>query len=82
MKKKLKLKRIYKTILVTIIIIYVCYVFISQQKTLNSYSNREEYYLTQIGEQKENKEKLISLKDNINSEEYIEQMAREKLDMY
>ena len=41
MKKKLKLKRIYKTILVTIIIIYVCYVFISQQKTLNSYSNRK-----------------------------------------
>ena len=82
MKKKLKVKRIYKTILLAIIIVYVCYIFISQQKTLNSYSNREDYYLTQISEQEENKKRLISLKDNINSEEYIEQMAREKLDMY
>ena len=32
--------------------------------------------------EEEKKEKLLETKSNINSKEYIEQVAREKLDMY
>jgi len=40
--KSLRNKKIYKKLLIIGIIIYVSYVFIGQQKTLNSYKNREE----------------------------------------
>ena len=40
------------------------------------------YYHEQIEEQTEYQKKLAETKTNINSEEYIEKMAREKLDMY
>ena len=36
----------------------------------------------EIDKEKKNKEELLELKNNINSPEYIEQIAREKLDMY
>ena len=35
-----------------------------------------------IAEEKQNKEKLIKTKENLNSNEYVERVAREKLDMY
>jgi len=80
--KLLKTKKIYKTLLFSVVLIYVLYVFIGQQKTLNSYKNNKEYYVSKIQEQEEYKENLMSMKENVDSTEYIEQMAREKLDMY
>lgn len=77
-----KSKKIYKYIFFLIIFINVGYIFIAQQKSLDSYSNRKDYYLSQLSEQQKIKENLEELKNNINSNEYIEQMAREKLDMY
>ena len=41
-----------------------------------------ERYSEQIATEEEKKEKLLETKSNINSKEYIEQVAREKLDMY
>ena len=61
---------------------YVLYIFIGQQKTLNSYKNTNEYYTEQINKQLAYQESLTAKKDNINSKEYIEEVAREKLDMY
>jgi len=80
--KLLKTKKLYKKLLFVGILLYISYVFIGQQKTLNSYANNKEYYISKIEEQEEYKENLLSMKENVDSTDYIEQMAREKLDMY
>ena len=77
-----KFKKIFKKILFMLLIVYVASIFINQQKVLNSYKTNNEYYIKQIAEEKEYKKTLMSMKENINSPEYIEKIAREKLDMY
>lgn len=76
------LKKHYKTILLCIVIGYVVSVVISQQKMLNSYNSEIKNLETQISKEKETRESLDAIKENINSTEYIEKMAREKLGMY
>lgn len=75
-------KLILKRIIIIGIAIYVIYTFFVQQKTLNAYKADENRYLEQIALEEERKEELNQTKSNINSEEYIEEIAREKLDMY
>lgn len=80
--KKLSFKKIYKRLLILVFMIYVIYTFIMQQQTLNAYKAEESKYNQEIEKAKEEQEKLVATKNNINSNEYIEQIAREKLDMY
>ena len=75
-------KNIYKKILFIIIACYVLSIFVSQQQALNSYRQDIKKCEEQIAEAKEIKEELIEMKENVNSPEYIEQIAREKLGMY
>lgn len=82
MKKTIKTNKIYKKILILGILAYVMYIFIGQQKTLNSYKNTQKYYSEQLNTQLAYQESLYETKSNINSKEYIEKVAREKLDMY
>lgn len=82
MKNDNKRKKLYKKVFFVCMIIYLAYIFINQQKTLNSYENMQKYYEQQILAKKEYQQELYDEKQNINSEEYIEQVAREKLDMY
>ena len=49
---------------------------------LNQYTSNAEDLAQEIQEEQETKEELAQKKDNVDSLEYIEQMAREKLDMY
>ncbi len=74
--------KLYKKLFIIGIIIYVIYIFASQQRVLNSYKSAQEYYNEQIEVKLAHRETLNETKSNINSEEYIEQVAREKLDMY
>ncbi len=62
--------------------VYVIYTLYSQQLTLNTYQADADRYQGQIASEQETKEELTSIKENINSDEYIEDMAREKLGMY
>jgi len=78
----MKNKKLYKKILLISLSVYVACIFINQQKVLNSYKNTQEFYQKQIEEKLAYQESLKETKTNINSEEYIEQIAREKLDMY
>lgn len=80
--KKVSFKALYKRLLVLCFAIYVIYTFVMQQQTLNAYKSEENQYNQQIEEAVEEQNKLIEEKNNINSDEYIEQVAREKLDMY
>lgn len=76
-----KINKIMNLILI-IAIIYSIFTFINQQSKLNLYKKDISYYTTQINELKEQKEDLIATQENVNSEEYIEQVARKNLDMY
>ena len=58
------------------------YTLVSQQQTLNSYKQEASTYSNQIEEANDKNEELKNVKNNINSTEYIENMAREKLGMY
>ena len=80
--KNTKNKSLLQKVLFIGIIIYVVYTFFSQQKMLNEYQADQKRYNQQIAEAKEQQEELKATKENINSKEYIEEVAREKLDMY
>lgn len=76
------IKKLYKKILLIVIGFYVISIFVSQQKTLNTYQREINQYEGKIGEAQETQDSLIAMKDNVNSPEYIEEIAREKLSMY
>lgn len=76
-----KLNKIMNLILI-VMIVYTIFIFFSQQKKLNSYNKEISYYNTQIEELNAKKAELLTTQENVNSEEYIEEVAREKLDMY
>lgn len=77
-----KNKKIYKKLLILGISIYVVFTLVNQQQTLNQYTANSNELQAQIEEQKEYKEQLAKKKDDVTSLDYIEQTAREKLDMY
>jgi len=82
MKKKSNNSKLIKKICFIGITIYLMCIFINQQKTLNSYKTSQSYYKQEIETKLAYQETLKDKKSNINSEEYIEEVAREKLDMY
>lgn len=75
-------KKIYTILLVIAISIYVIVILINQQKTLNEYSLSKKDVEKEISEQTDYNKELNETKNNVNSKEFIENMAREKLDMY
>lgn len=77
-----KNKKIYMKLLILGIAIYVIFTLMNQQKTLNQYNHDSMELASQIEEAKIYKEKLTKKKDDVTSLDFVEQMAREKLDMY
>ena len=77
-----KSKKIVEIIVILILVIYAILTFINQQKTLNQYSKNYDDLTSQIEKQKEYNEQLSKKKQEIQSDNFIEDMAREKLDMY
>lgn len=82
MRNKIKLKSLIKKFFILGIVVYVFSVFVNQQKVLSSYKNTKEYYKKQIAQKATYNQELYNKKANLSSPEYIEQIAREKLDMY
>ena len=76
------MKKIYKKLIILAIAIYTIFTLINQQKTLNQYSKQSEELNKRIAEETANKEDVAKQKENVDSLEFIEEMAREKLDMY
>lgn len=74
--------KLVKRICLILLIIYVSIIFINQQKTLASYNSQKKYYNDRIVEAKNNNKLLKDEKSNLTSNDYIEKIAREKLDMY
>ena len=80
--KNIKKSNIYKRLFVLAFIIYFVYTLLMQQKTLNSYAAEQAKYNEDIEVAEDEQNELQEMKNNINSDEYIEQIAREKLGMY
>jgi cell division protein FtsB len=78
----MKKGKIYKRLFILAIAVYIVFTLVNQQKTLNQYTQTSKELNEQIDEQKSYKEELAKEKDNVDSLEFIEQTAREKLDMY
>lgn len=76
-----KVNKILNLILI-LVFVYACFTFFNQQAKLNSYSQDISYYSAQIEELKLKKEELEEEQKNVNSEQYIEEVARKKLEMY
>lgn len=76
-----KINKLLNLILV-IAAIYAAVSFVGQQSKLNSYNKDISNYSAQITELEEKKKELLATQENVNSPEYIEQIAREELDMY
>lgn len=78
----MKISKLINKILIIGLILYVSVTFINQQKSINAYNNQQANLRNKIKEQEEYKKTLLATKENISSPEYIEELAREKLDMY
>ena len=81
MRNIFKSKKICR-ILIIIIIVYTIIYFINQQKKLDKYKSEQAYYQSQIDELKSEQEELKKEQSNMDSPEYIEEQARDKMDMY
>lgn len=79
---KLNINRLIKKLIIIAFFIYFGITIYNQQKMLNTYKSNIASVEEEIKEEVEHKESLISLKENANSLEYIEKIAREKLNMY
>lgn len=77
-----KNKKIYKKLLFIVASLYVIVTLVNQQKVLNNYKKNQEELSKKIEEKIEYKQELAEIKENVDSLDYIEQVAREKLDMY
>ncbi len=78
---KNKSSLIKKGILI-ILTIYALITIIKQQKIINSYTAQAKQLQLEIAEAEERQEHLNNEKESVNSTEYIEELAREKLGMY
>lgn len=78
----MKKKKLYKKLLILLILVYSIFTIVNQQKVLNQYSQTNKELAIKIQEEKEYNEQLVAEKDNVNSKEFIERKAREELDMY
>ena len=79
---KINFKKILKKAVFIAFIIYVAVTIYNQQKMLNTYKSNIASVKSELEEATEYKESLVSLKENSHSAEYIEKIAREKLNMY
>ena len=77
-----KTRKLYRNIIILALSIYVIFTLINQQKTLNQYAENSKQLAKQIEEQKDYKEELNQRKNDVDSLDFIEETAREKLDMY
>ncbi len=79
---KINIKKLLKKLLLVAFVTYVAITLINQQKVLNTYKTNIASVEDNIEEATEYKESLVSMKENAHSLEYIEKIAREKLNMY
>ena len=76
---KIFFKRLATTIVVMGLLLYTGFVFMEQENQMNNLNKEKQKYASLIDEAKLKTEELKETKAKINTDEYIEQYAREKL---
>ena len=76
------IKKLIKRLIIVSIVIYSFITFCNQQKILNTYATSNIEIEKKLEQAQKHQEELNKMKENVNSKEYIEETAREKLDMY
>lgn len=76
------MKRALLYLFFVIVIGYFIHVLISQQNQIHAYSLEKKQYESQVNQEEQKRNELTETLENLNSTEYIENIAREKLDMY
>lgn len=76
------MNKIVKRLILIAIAVYALITFISQQRLLNTYAAEKNQYSNQINAAKQEQNDLNTTLNSLNSTEYIEDIARNKLDMY
>ncbi len=78
----MNLKKVIEFIIFLLIVIFFINRLVIQQKTLTTYSTEVSEYKSKLETELSEKESLEDTINNLNSTEFIESVAREKLDMY
>ena len=78
----MKKKELLKKLLIICAFIYVAITLFNQQQTLSTYNKDTADLQAKLDQETAYKQELENKKNNVDSLEFIEQMAREKLDMY
>lgn len=78
----MKKKKLYKRLLTILVLIYAFFTLANQQKVLKQYSDNSKELVAKIEEQQTYNTELVAQKENVNSKEFIEEKAREMLEMY
>ena len=73
------LKKLLYTFAVTLVFVYGIYTMIEQEVELKNIADEKENYVKLCENEEMRHEKILEPKKNINSDEYIEEVAREKL---
>ncbi len=73
------LKKLLYTLAITSIFVYGFYTLIEQEIELKNIANEKEKYMALYEAEEMRYEQLLEIKENINSDAYIEEVAREKL---
>lgn len=77
------MKNFFKKLIYTLTLIlvfgYGVYTIFEQQVELNEIKKEKESYMALYEEEKMEYEQLLEIKENINTDSYIEEVAREKL---
>lgn len=76
------MNKVIKRLIILLLSIYAIYILVAQQKMLNSYAAEKKQYIEQIEEAETEQNELNQSLEGLNSTEYIEDIARDKLDMY
>ena len=78
-KMKKFINKLAYTLTIVLIFGYGIYTIIEQQTELNNLDKEKDEYLVLLDSEEMKYEQLLSVKENINSDSYIEEVAREKL---
>ena len=73
------LKRLFATLIVTGLFVYMGYVLLEQQVKLNELDSELSYYSRELQEEQLETEKLNDTLASLSEDKYIEEVARERL---
>ena len=76
-----KRKNWLKIFIILFLAVYAMYSLVKQEVAMNKYQKEKASYMEQINLAKQKQEEFRNYSEYINSEEYIEKIAREKLGM-